>query len=121
MSEQRPSETRVECEPVKPSLSRIGLVAYCALPPNHCFVRVPNEPGRWVMVHRCVVDCECSYCSATFGEPCRRGKHYGVGTHTARRIAHSMVRWRQRNEGGPTQHKPRISLTDIQEADRVIA
>ncbi len=119
MSDLTP-DGQVQCEPVHPSMSRIGLVAYCALPPNLVFVRVPNEPGRWVMVHRCVVDLECSYCKATFGEPCKRGNNYGVGTHTARRIGHSFIRKQARNHGGFPQHKPRIALSDIQEADRVI-
>lgn len=107
------------CIPVKPSMSRIGLVAYCALPPNHVFVRVPNEPGRWVMVHRCVVDVECSHCKAVAGEPCKRGKHYGVGTHIARRAAHSSFRWHHKHEGMP-QHKPRIRQADIEAAEAVM-
>jgi len=108
------------CEPVKPSMSRIGLVAYCALPPHHVFVRVPNEPGRWLLVHRCVVDVACSNCGAAEGEPCHNKKavrRYGVGTHTLRRYAYDY----RRRRSDPTQHKPHLSTNDLAEANREFA
>jgi hypothetical protein len=109
------SDTDDTCEPVPPRMSRIGLVAYCALPPLSVFVRVPNEPGRWMITHRCVVEVDCTYCKAIVGEPCHNMKlvkRYRNGTHTYRRAAFS-ARYRM-NELG--QHKPKIPLQDIEAA-----
>lgn len=106
------------CETVAPRSSRIGLVAYCALPPFMVFVRVPNEPGRWLMTHRCVVEVACAYCKAVEGEPCfnaYRGRppvRYWTGTHTDRRKAYSSL---ARSKPLP-QHKPHLSLLDVRAA-----
>lgn len=57
--------------------------------PNQVFVRVPNEPGRWILAERCVVEIPCPKCHAAIGEPCfneRSGK-YWVNTHWRRRSA----------------------------------
>lgn len=72
---------------------RISLVAMEARDPGKAFVRIPNEPGRWVLTDRCVVEMECPVCMAAIGEPChnRRGK-YGVGTHAYRRINYNHAR-----------------------------
>jgi hypothetical protein len=113
MSAQEPPFN--ECLQVPPSMSRIGLVAYCALPPHLVFVRVPNEPGRWVLTDRCVVDVACPVCGAQAGEPChnrRAVRRYGTGTHADRRVQ-GKYRWR-RNAMPP--HKPRLSANDISDA-----
>lgn len=103
------------CEPVRPSMSRIGLVAYCALPPHLVFVRVPNEPGRWLLTDRCVVDVACPVCHMQAGEPCvsRPGsRRYGVGTHADRRDA---AKRRFKYQPRP-QHKPHLSTNDLRDA-----
>lgn len=105
---------QIECEPVKPSISVIGLVAYCALPPNMVFVRVPNERARWMITHRCVVDVACAWCKAVAGEPCKTRNRYSVGTHCARRDAHKDMKWRLKTDGNNLpQHKPHLSTADI--------
>lgn len=113
MTDNRTTDER--CEPVRPAISGIGLVAYCALPPNLVFVRVPNERGRWLITDRCVVDVACPVCGSKVGEPCHNRKtvrRYGTGTHADRR-AQATYRWR-RAEMPP--HKPRLSTSDISDA-----
>lgn len=74
---------------------RISLVAMEARDPAKAFVRVPNEPGRWVLTDRCVVEVECSQCMAAIGEPCHNGRgKYWQGTHCCRRGA-----WRHVSTG----------------------
>jgi hypothetical protein len=108
--------TPEECEPIKPSMSRIGLVAYCALPPNIVFVRVPNEIGRWLLTDRCVVDVDCPVCKAQAGEPChnmRVIRRYGTGTHADRRVKFRRMGMK-RTEVPP--HKPHLSTNDVRDA-----
>lgn len=113
-----------QCNPVAPSSSLIGLVAYCALPPNLVFVRIPNEKGRWIMTHRCVVEVPCSYCKAQTGEPCFTknesvaSRKYHVGTHTWRRQAFTDLK-RRRDEALPV-HRPKIPLGDIRAAEAML-
>ena len=67
---------------------RISLVAMESRDPNKTFVKVPNEPGRWILAERCVVEVPCPRCYAAIGEPCfnpDNGK-YWVDTHLLRRI-----------------------------------
>ncbi len=113
MTDQLPSEEK--CEPVRPSMSRIGLVAYCALPPHLVFVRVPNERGRWLITDRCVVDVDCPVCGSQVGEPCHNRKairRYGTSTHADRR-ARGTYRWRRQDMPA---HKPHLSTNDIRDA-----
>lgn len=119
---QLPEEKR--CEPVRPSSSLIGLVAYCALPPNFVFVRVPNEKGRWIMTHRCVVEVACTFCKAVTGEPCFTRnesvaeRRYHVGTHTWRRS--EWMQKRRMSDRAPTAHKPKIPLGDLEAAEATV-
>lgn len=69
------------------------MVAMDARDPARAFVRVPNEPGRWVYTDRCVVEVPCPHCEAAIGEPCHNGTgKYWAGTHYRRR-----ERWRWSN------------------------
>lgn len=65
---------------------KIALIAMDCRDPAKAFVRVPDEPGRWVLTDRCVVEVECTRCKAAIGEPCK--SHLGgyrQGTHCDRR------------------------------------
>lgn len=104
------------CEPVPPRMSRIGLVAYCALPPLSVFVRIPNEPGRWILTHRCVVEVPCPVCHAVEGEPChdrKQTRRYGTGTHADRRVTYT-TKYRYHQPRDP--HKPRLNPRDLEAA-----
>lgn len=102
--------TQESCEQVRPRSKTVSLVAYCALPPNQVFLRVPNERGRWLITERCAVEVDCDFCGVSAGEPCvSRSGHYGVGVHIWRRET-----WRQRGKpGNKQQHKPRLSTADM--------
>jgi hypothetical protein len=67
---------------------KISLIAMESRDPNRVFVRVPNERGRWMLVHRCVVLVECEVCGAAIGEPCKdkivQPIKYSVGHHYVR-------------------------------------
>lgn len=91
---------------------RISLIAMEARDPAKAFVRVPNEPGRWVLTDRCVVEVACDCCLAGIGEPCHnRNGQYGVGTHHVRRTA-----WHNKRPGRVGIHiedesaKPRMRV-----------
>lgn len=75
-------------------IPRISLVAYTD-PSLHdrVFVSVPNERGRYVLTHPCVVTVTCDVCGAAVGEPCstkKRGQitYYITDTHYSRRDLH---------------------------------
>lgn len=62
--------------------------------PAKAFVRVPDEPGRWIYADRCVVEVACPFCLSAIGEPCknhRTGK-YWVDSHFYRRNAWLRIR-----------------------------
>lgn len=65
---------------------KISLIAMDCRDPAKAFVRVPDEPGRWVLTDRCVVEVACSQCGSAIGEPCRSHlSGYRQGTHFTRR------------------------------------
>ena len=94
-------------------MPRVALVAFETRDPAKAFVKVPNEPGRWVYTDRCVVEVPCSLCGAGVGEPCHDGRNrkYASGTHHVRRSA-----WRAKKPRHPAIHeeqpqaKPHIRL-----------
>lgn len=97
----------------------ISLVSYAATP-DKCFVRVPNERGRWVLTDRCVIEVECPQCKAIKGEPCFRHfgvepktQHYWTDTHFARRSAWQKLRREQPELADPARSKPRLSYQDF--------
>ena len=76
---------------VPPASIRLGLVAYEFVPDKLVFVRIPNEPGRWVLTHHSVAKVACPWCRAVVGEPCFTGKgadvadrRYTAGTYCLR-------------------------------------
>jgi hypothetical protein len=73
---------------------RISMIAMDARDPKKAFVRVPDEPGRWIYADRCVVEVPCSQCEAAIGEPCkgRYSGKYWVDTHYRRRNAWAALR-----------------------------
>lgn len=101
------------CEPISPRSKTISVVAYCALPPNSIFIRVPNERGRWMITERCVAEVGCPLCHVEVGEPCiSRPGNYTVGVHVWRRNL-----WQSKGKpGNGTQHKPRFRLSDVSPA-----
>jgi len=100
----------LSCEPIKPRSKTVSLVAYCALPPNQVFVRVPNERGRWLITERCVVEVDCPFCNSAVGEPCiSRPGNYTIGVHVWRRSL-----WQSKGKpGSKSQHKPRLRASEI--------
>lgn len=65
---------------------KISLIAMECRNPAQAFVRVPDEPGRWVLTDRCVVEVECPHCKSAIGEPCKsHSGRYQQGTHCYRR------------------------------------
>lgn len=95
---------------------RIGLVAY-GVTPELVMVKVPNERGRWMLTHWCVVMIACRLCGAVVGEPCHNGKggallRYSVGTHAWRRTdAAEKFGWAGHRRQQP--HKLRLNEEDI--------
>lgn len=69
---------------------QISLVAMESRDPNRVFVRVPNERGRWMLVHRCVILRPCSVCKAAIGEPCKSDPNDPVPKYT---VGHHYGRW----------------------------
>lgn len=69
---------------------RISLIAIQDQDENKVFVKVPTEPGRWILAQKCVVVVACPLCKASVGEPCfnpDNGK-YWTETHHVRRLAY---------------------------------
>lgn len=70
---------------------KISLIAMESRDPNRVFVRVPNERGRWMLVHRCVVLAPCDVCGAAIGEPCRDKTPHHVNLKYT--VGHHYGRW----------------------------
>jgi len=94
----------------------VDLVAY-SLVPGKVFVKVPNERGRYMLTHECVVHGPCKHCGAIVGEPCYRiiddVKKYCVGVHYVRD-------WAKWNVPSGTPNKARIDLKDVQNAETIL-
>lgn len=56
--------------------SAISLLAYDDLNPAKCFVKVPNEKGRWMLTDKSVIEVPCPWCLSTVGEPCHNANRY---------------------------------------------
>lgn len=93
---------------------KISMIAMDARDPAKAFVRVPNEPGRWIYAHRCVVEVACPFCESAIGEPCKnpRSGHYWTDTHFHRRNAWARQRSSYNSHGAIHEEctKPRIRL-----------
>lgn len=92
----------------------ISLVAMEARDPAKAFVRVPNEPGRWVYTDRGVVEVSCEICGSVRGELCisRPGK-YIAGTHYCRRIDWKRKHGRSVDVHEEDVSKPRIRIMGV--------
>lgn len=80
--------------------------------PNKAFVRVPDEPGRWIYADRCVVEVPCRVCEAAIGEPCKgqySGK-YWVEVHYQRRNEWKAMRKGEYVKLHEEDTRPRIRL-----------
>jgi len=102
---------------VRPSCLKIGVVAYEFVPDTLVFARVPNEPGRWVLTHKCVALVACPVCKAIAGEPCFRPynrsatykeRKYWAGTHCDRKTRARLIKDRP---------KVRVTADDLAPAD----
>jgi hypothetical protein len=85
---------------------RISLIAYEARPQGRVFVKVPNEPGRFILADRCVVEVDCCVCGAAAGEPCKSDYRYLTDTHWRRRRD-----WKEIRAGLGDVQPPRDQIT----------
>jgi hypothetical protein len=94
------------------AITRISLIAMETRDASRVFVRVPNEPGRWLLTDKCVALVPCEVCGAIAGEPCiNRHKRYTIGTHFARRYAMNRLNPSARSRLIVEDIKPHIYLT----------
>lgn len=98
-------------------LLTVGLVAY-GVDPSLVFVRMPDERGRWGLVHRCVAEVECPRCGSERGVPCRSRFRYHIAHHLSR---YELAKERLgRDFARKVAPKPRLRAEDVDEAARIL-